>query len=182
VGNDVDLYLTFFNRHDGAGAVQVLATPVRTVCQNTWDAAVGAAVNSYSIRHLGNPSLRIAEARKALKISIDYSVQFKRWGDRLARQKFSERKVMQIARELWPDQGTDRRIQNAQRRREAVMQLFLEGATVGSAPGTKGCAANAFLEHLEWGTAARGAGGRFLRHFDDPGGLKRRALELVSAA
>ncbi len=181
-GDQVDLYCNYFNRHDGTGAVQTLTTPIRTVCRNTWDAAVGRAANRYSIRHVGNPSLQIAEARTALKLSLDYGRQFKKWGDRLARQKIAERKVLNIARQLWPDEGSDRQVRNAQRRREAVAHLFLEGATIGNAPGTKWCAANAFVEHIEWDTAARGAEGRLLRHFDDPGGMKRRALDLVATA
>jgi phage/plasmid-like protein (TIGR03299 family) len=178
-GDQVDLYVNFFNRHDGAGAVQLLTTPIRTVCRNTWDTAVGSAVNTFSIRHVGSPSTRIAEARTALDLSIDYTKQFKRFGDRLAKQKIAERKVLQIASELWPDNGTDRQIRNAQARREAVLRLFSEGATIGNAPGTKWCAANALLEQLEWGSGTRSPEGRFLRHISDQGGLKARALELV---
>ena len=125
---------------------------------------------------------RIAEARTALGLSIDYAKQFKKFGDRLAKQKIAERKFHGIAGELWPDNGTDRQIRNAQARREAVLRLFSEGATVGNAPGTKWCAANALLEQLEWGTRARSPEGRFLRHISDVGGLKARALELVLAA
>ena len=105
--------------------------------------------------------------------------QFKRFGDRLAKQKIAERNVLQIASELWPDNGTVRQIHNAQARRDAVLRLFSEGATIGNAPGTKWCAANALLEQLEWGSGARSPEGRFLRHTSDQGGLKARALELV---
>jgi len=119
-------------------------------------------------------------SRTALDLSIDYTKQFKRFGDRLAKQKIAERKINQIAVELWPDNGTDRQIRNAQARREAVLRLFSDGATVGNAPGTKWCAANALLEQLEWGSGARSPEGRFLRHISDAGGLKARALELVS--
>jgi hypothetical protein len=178
-GDQVDLYVNSFNRHDGAGAVQLLTTPIRTVCRNTWDTAVGTAVNTFSIRHVGSPSTRIAEARTALDLSIDYTKQFKKFGDRLAKQKIAERKVFQIASELWPDNGTERQIRNAQARREAVLRLFSEGATVGNAPGTKWCAANALIEQLEWGTRAHSPEGRFLRHISDQGGLKAHALELV---
>jgi hypothetical protein len=60
-----------------------------------------------------------------------------------------ERQVLQIASELWPDNGSDRQIRNAQERREAVLRLFTDSATVGNAPGTRWCAANALLEQLE---------------------------------
>jgi hypothetical protein len=116
---------------------------------------------------------------RALGLSIDYTKQFKRFGDRLAKQKIAERKVLQIASELWPDNATDRQIRNAQTRREAVLRLFTDSATIGNAPGTKWCAANALLEQLEWGSGARSPEGRFLRHISDQGRLKARALELV---
>ena len=136
-------------------------------------------VHTLAICHAGSPSARIAEARTALGLSIDYTEQFKRFGDRLAKQKIAKRKVLQIASELWPDNGTDRQIRNAQARREAVLRLFSEGATIGNAPGTKWCAANALLEQLEWGSGARSPEGRFLRHTNDAGEQKARALELV---
>jgi hypothetical protein len=37
-----------------------------------------------------------------------------------------------------------------------------------------------FIEHIEWDTVTRGAEGRLLRRFEDPGGLKRRALERLT--
>ena len=95
-------------------------------------------VHTLAICHAGSPSARIAEARTALGLSIDYTEQFKRFGDRLAKQKIAKRKVLQIASELWPDNGTDRQVRNAQARREAVLRLFTDGATIGNAPAPNG--------------------------------------------
>lgn len=181
-GDRTDLYCNLFNHHDKSGSMQLLTTPVRTVCNNTWEAAIGSAVNRFFIRHIGDASIRLAEAREALDLSIDYSKQFKKFGDRLAKQKIAERKVKAIAAELWPGEGTDRQVASAQRRREAVVHLFLEGDTVGNAPGSKWCAANAFIESVEWGIGGRKPQtpqAQFTRHFEDPTGLKAKALDLV---
>ncbi len=42
-GDEVTPYLVFFNSHDGSSGVKVAMTPVRVVCQNTLNLALGTA-------------------------------------------------------------------------------------------------------------------------------------------
>ena len=46
-GDEVTPYLVFFNSHDGSSGVKVAMTPVRVVCQNTLNLALGTAKRSY---------------------------------------------------------------------------------------------------------------------------------------
>jgi hypothetical protein len=62
------------------------------------------------------------------------------------------------------------------------MTLFREGATVGNAPGSKWAAWNAIVEFHDHGGRVRTPEGGFMRRFEDPAGLKARALELVATA
>lgn len=181
-GDRVDLFVNFFTSYDGSRANTLLRTKVRTVCNNTWLAALGDALYKYAFRHVGDWQQQMFEAREQLHLTIDHSLQFKQWGDRLASQRIAEHELARITAELWPNEGTDRTVKSHQRRREAVMHLFVDGDTVGNAPGSKWCAANALLEHIEWAPKVRSATGRFVRHIQDPDGLKARALEMVVAA
>ena len=45
-GDEVTPYLVFFNSHDGSSGVKVAMTPVRVVCQNTLNLALGTAKRS----------------------------------------------------------------------------------------------------------------------------------------
>lgn len=182
-GDRTDLFVNFFTDHTGKGSSEVLRTMIRTVCMNTWMGALRDARYRYAFRHVGDQSVRLAEARRELELTIDYAAQFKQFGDELASQSIAERELARITEELWPGEGhTPRTAKTHQEKREAVMHLFIDGDTRGNAPGTKWCAANALLEHIEWAPKVRSDSGRFTRHIEDPQGLKATALEMVVMA
>lgn len=64
-------FLLVSNGHDGSGALKILLTPIRVVCQNTLNAALGAAKakDVYSIIHYGANTPRIEKAREILKLA-----------------------------------------------------------------------------------------------------------------
>ena len=50
-GDTIDRYLLLSNRHDGRGAVKVIFTPIRVVCQNTLSMALQDARKIFAVRH-----------------------------------------------------------------------------------------------------------------------------------
>ena len=68
----IDQYLVITNSHGGGGAIKVLITNVRVVCQNTLNAALKGAKRSFSFKHTTNVGSRIDEAVAALKNGKDY--------------------------------------------------------------------------------------------------------------
>jgi len=69
VGDDVaDKFLLLTNTHDGTSAVQVMFTPIRVVCQNTLNVAVGDGSRKQKIRHTAAMGLRVADVREGLGI------------------------------------------------------------------------------------------------------------------
>ena len=73
VGKDViDQYLLLTMAHDGSGAITVMFTPVRVVCNNTLMLALEGKGNKVSIRHTKNASSRLKKAKEILGI-IDYN-------------------------------------------------------------------------------------------------------------
>ncbi len=192
-GDQVARYIYLRTRHDGTGSRWVWPTAVRVVCANTDRMALTEAGGPdspiiHKIRHIGDQtqSQRVQEARAALKVSIDYGKQFKKWGDRLAKQKIAEKKVADVLAELYPaGTDTDKAEKSAQRRRDAVMAIFLgQGAhpeTQGNAPGSKWCAFNAITEYEQHDRLFRSSESRFVRAMEDPEGVQRKALELLTA-
>lgn len=70
--NDVtEQFLLISNGHDGAGALKVLLTPIRVVCQNTLNAALGGAKakDVYSVIHYGNNTPRADRAREIIQLA-----------------------------------------------------------------------------------------------------------------
>jgi hypothetical protein len=161
-----------------------MTTPVRAVCANTVRAALERATAVYRVRHVGDPTAQLHEARAVLGMTVDYYRQFAAFGDALALAPMSERALRGVLDELYPHDGAlgGRALSNRRRAREAVMGVFAHGDTVGNAPGSKWCAWNAIVEVHDHHGRARTPEGAWTRAVEDPSGLKARALDLVLAA
>lgn len=184
-GDQVRRYVLVSTWHHGAGAVRAAVTPVRVVCNNTLRAALAGARGVYRVAHLGSPTRRLHEARAVLDMTVDYYRQFAALGDRLALAPISDRTLTRVLEQIYPTEDGlgDRALANRLRAREAVLEVFRHGDTVGNAPGSKWAAWNAIAEiHDHHGVRARTPEGAFLRRTEDPLGVKTRALELVTHA
>jgi phage/plasmid-like protein (TIGR03299 family) len=196
-GDPIGQYAFISNSHDGKSSVLCSLTPIRIVCMNTLGAAIRLAkgknaTRSYTIRHLGNMSNKIAEARNVLEVTINYYEQFKEVGDRLALAPMSEQRAKNILGELFPidDSMKERAARNKEEAREAVMSLFLTGqgpvqrvsqgdTRPQNALGTAWAFYNACTEYADYGREERKVGGTFQRAIDDPDGLKTAAWNLT---
>jgi phage/plasmid-like protein (TIGR03299 family) len=183
-GDEVRPYVVLSAWHTGTGAIRAMTTPVRAVCANTVRAALERASAVYRVRHVGDPTAQLHEARAVLGMTVDYYRQFAAFGDELALTPMSERALRSVLGELYPHDTAlgGRALANRRRAREAVMAVFTGGDTVGNAPGSKWCAWNAIVEVHDHHGRARTAEGAWTRAIEDQGGRKARALELVLAA
>lgn len=120
-----------------------------------------------------------------LDLSIDYYQQFKRAGDQLATEQFTEAQLRCVLNELYPsgadDAASDRTRRSREHTKHQIIELFVHGETQGNAPGTKWAAINAIVEHADWIRSVNRGSQRFARAVDDSG-RKTRVLELVAAA
>jgi phage/plasmid-like protein (TIGR03299 family) len=183
-GDEIRPYVVLSAWHTGTGAIRAMTTPVRAVCANTVRAALDKARAVYRVRHIGDPTGQLHEARAVLGLTVDYYRQFARFGDELALAPISERALRGVLAELYPHDTAHggRALRARARAREAVASLFADGDTVGNAPGSKWCAWNAIVEFHDHHGRPRTREGAFVRKLEDPAGIKRRALELVLAA
>lgn len=183
-GDEVRPYVVLSAWHTGTGAIRAMTTPVRAVCNNTVRLALERARAVYRVRHVGDPTGQLHEARAVLGLTVDYYRQFQRLGDQLALEPMSERALRDVLAELYPHDTAlgGRALASRARARETVLELFLHGDTVGAAPASKWCALNAIVEFHDHHGRPRTPEGAFVRKVEDPGGLKGRALDLVLAA
>jgi phage/plasmid-like protein (TIGR03299 family) len=189
-GDPIAPYSFISNSHDGKSSVLAAVTPVRIVCQNTLALATSEAIAKYHIRHLGNMSQKMAEARNVLEVTVDYYEQFKAYGDTMGIKKLSDKRAKSALEQLFPiaEKDGERAARNKEEARAAVMSLFKTGSSpeVGYSPdlpskdtrpqnalGTVWAFYNAATEYLDWGRSARKS--RFQRVLDDPDGMKKAA-------
>ena len=71
-GDDVRPYVVLSAWHTGTGAIRAMTTPVRAVCNNTVRAALERAHAVYRVRHVGDPTAQLHEARAVLGMTVDY--------------------------------------------------------------------------------------------------------------
>lgn len=114
LGDQVDPYICFTNNHNGTGAIQVCMTPIRVVCQNTLNLALGQASRKWSTRHIGDMQSKLAEAKYTLQLANDYMDNLVVTADQLAHTRVTEEQVMKILDELFPvsTEDSDRKKNN----------------------------------------------------------------------
>ncbi len=118
-------------------------------------------------------------------MTIDYSVQLKKLGDRLAQERMTpwrfERSVLDRLLPVQDGMGKRARANRAQAK-GAALDLFAgrgpAGDTSGNSPGTKWAAANAVAEYADFERRVTSRTDQMHRSFEDTQ-LKQRALEYV---
>ena len=127
-GERISPYLVFSNTHDGSGSVKVAITPVRVVCNNTLNLALGTAKRSFSMIHTGNIQDKIQEAKDTLFLAEEYmdclGVEF----EQLRRQKVTDAQVKEYIELLLPMEKAPTPIQskNIIRLREDMMKRYYD--------------------------------------------------------
>ena len=127
-GERISPYLVFSNTHDGSGSVKVAITPVRVVCNNTLNLALGTAKRSFSMIHTGNIHDKIQEAKDTLFMAEEYmdclGVEF----EQLRRQKITDAQVKEYIELLLPMEKDPTPIQskNIIRLREDMMKRYYD--------------------------------------------------------
>jgi hypothetical protein len=133
-------YVVLSAWHTGTGAIRAMTTPVRAVCANTVRAALERARSVYRVRHVGDPTRQLHEARAVLDLTVDYYRQFKALGDRLALEPMSERALGEILAELYPHDTAlgGRALRARARARDTVAALSSAATPSATHPGPSG--------------------------------------------
>lgn len=102
LGDIVEPYMLLMNSHDGFGCLKVCMTPVRVVCQNTLNLALGRAKRTWAIRHSGNLDAKMAEARHTLGLATHYMDSLSANAEELYKIKISPADFNSLKDALFP--------------------------------------------------------------------------------
>jgi phage/plasmid-like protein (TIGR03299 family) len=103
-------FVALLNAHDGSGSLKAIATTIRVVCSNTYNAADMDGTRRgtvATIRHTKNWETRIEDARQALTGARKESDELVEWFEFLAGVKVTASQVQEfVDRMFWPkDRG-----------------------------------------------------------------------------
>ena len=126
VGDKTEPYLCFTNTHDGSGAIRVCMTPIRVVCNNTLNLALGTAKRTWSVRHTGDMQSKMHEARICLEMANAYMDELSQTADRLANTAVPRDKLGETLDEMFPitEDSTDREKRNLQKLKDEYMVCY----------------------------------------------------------
>ena len=134
--SDIDTFLLLSGAHDGNGAVKTMVTPTRVVCRNTLNAAIRGAKVTFSIRHTGDITSKLAAARETLHLTFDYLTQFEEAMQTLTTIPMSLKEVRAFTTELIPIPEGAERSGPREEARDAIAGLFAHSKTLKGVPNT----------------------------------------------
>lgn len=146
----VRLYLVVINGHDGQTPFSAIITPVRVVCINTVRLAIRAAKSRFVLRHQGDLTGRVAQARQALAIAYHYGDELGALATRLVNADVTDRRARSILDRAFPlpADATDR--QQDERVALKVFDVYKSSPNLGNIRGTGWGLVNAVAEYQDW--------------------------------
>ncbi|NDB83178.1 MAG: DUF945 domain-containing protein [Alphaproteobacteria bacterium] len=149
--------------HDGSIAIQASITPVRVVCANTLNLALGAKrgknaiKQSFKIRHTQSADGKIAIARETLGLANKYMDAFDVMAKAMIEKEITAAQFNEIILAAYPKPEKDSKgaIKKWENKVDVINDIYtgeFNGMIAGSAWG----AFNALTERLDWHRSARG--------------------------
>lgn len=101
VGSDdlIEKYLFLTTSHDGFGSITAAFTPIRIVCNNTLNAALGNMTNVVKIRHTASAQDKLQEAHKIMGISNGLSEELNGIFNRWAKVRITDHAVLKLVQQ-----------------------------------------------------------------------------------
>ena len=153
----VNTYLLVHTSHDGSLAVQASVTPVRVVCQNTLNMALGGVKQSYKIRHTQTVQGKVAIAREALGLAHQYLDEFDKQAQELITAEINDTQFFEIITNVYPKPEKDAKgsMTKWETKIDTLNDIYF-GPTCENIKGTAWGAYNALTERLDWYRNPRG--------------------------
>lgn len=134
-GDDVNGYGLAVTGHDGKTSFDFRPTPIRVVCQNTLDAAVGVNIHGqasakgrlFNVQHIGDVKTAIDEARRAVKGVLN---TMKETGDTfaaMAKREMTAEEVAGYIEGIFPSERDGKVTDKTAERRQIIAELLFKG-------------------------------------------------------
>lgn len=163
VGDKVNTYLLVNTSHDGSVAIQASITPVRVVCANTLNLAIGGGVGrnrnikqTFKIRHTQTAEGKVIAAREALGLANAYMDEFDVMAKAMIEKEISKAKFDEIVALAYPMPEKDAKgsLSKWQTKLELIEDIYT-GEFNHMISGTAWGAFNAMTERLDWYRSGR---------------------------
>ena len=161
VADKVKTYLLINTSHDGSIAIQASITPVRVVCANTLNLALGSKRNkikqSFKIRHTQTANGKVAIAREALGLANVYMDAFDVMAKAMIEKEVNAIDFNNIILAAYPKPESDLKGSNKkwENKINTINDIYT-GEFNGMISGNAWGAFNALTERLDWYRSARG--------------------------
>ena len=161
VADVVKTYLLINTSHDGSIAIQASITPVRVVCANTLNLALGARgkgpKQSFKIRHTQTAEGKIAIARETLGLANKYMDAFDVMANAMIQKEITAQQFNEIILAAYPKPEKDSKgsIKKWETKVDVINDIYT-GQFNGMIANTAWGAFNALTERLDWYRSARG--------------------------
>ena len=157
VSDKIVSYLLLHTSHDGSTAVQASVTPVRVVCQNTLNLALGRVKTSYRVKHTSTVDGRIMAAREALGLAHKYMDEFDKLAHRMLFTDVDSVTFEKIIAAAFPKPDKDAKgsVSKWQHKVDTVRWIY-GSDTTNAIAGTAWGALNALTERIDWWRKGRG--------------------------
>ena len=185
-------YLLLMNTHDGSGALRCLFTPIRVVCSNTLNAALGRASqeDGISIRHTGDIDHKLEQAERVLGSAIRHYDQLAELFSRWRAERLSIRQAKDFFEQLVPDAPESKGIKThnrVARMREEMLDSFRRGPGADLAGHSLWGAVNAAVDwsdHISFRRKPSATSESRMNHilFGSGRALKQKAFSLAASA
>ena len=163
VADKVKTYLLINTSHDGSIAIQASITPVRVVCANTLNLALGSikkkngVKQSFKIRHTQTAEGKIAVARETLGLANKYMDEFDKMAHAMIQKEITAQDFHKIILAAYPKPDKDSKgaIKKWENKIDTINDIYT-GEFNGMIANTAWGAFNALTERIDWYRSARG--------------------------
>ena len=162
VSDKINTYLLVNTSHDGSISIQASITPVRVVCANTLNLALGnrgrggSVKQSFKIRHTQTASGKVAIAREALGLANQYMDEFSSMANEMIQTEVNKKKFDEIVLALYPKPQDEAKgaISRWENKIDLINEIYV-GQFNNTISGTAWGVANALTERLDWYRSGR---------------------------
>jgi phage/plasmid-like protein (TIGR03299 family) len=161
VADKVNTYLLINTSHDGSVAIQASITPVRVVCANTLNLALGkghrGVKQTFKIRHTQTATGRVQQAREALGLANAYMDKFDEMAKAMIEVEVTKKQFDDVVNALYPKPEKDAKgsVKKWETKIDLVNAIYY-GDQNHMIANTAWGVANALTERLDWYRTARG--------------------------
>ena len=164
VADKVKTYLLINTSHDGSIAIQASITPVRVVCANTLNLALGriksknGVKQSFKIRHTQTAKGKVDVARQTLGLANIYMDEFDKMAHAMIQKEVNAKTFYDILLAAYPKPEKDSKgsMKKWETKIDSLNDIYT-GEFNGMIAGTAWGAFNALTERLDWYRSSRGA-------------------------